>query len=202
MELYATLTGVFTAGLIISNVIAGKTFDFLSFALPCSIIIFPVIFIVNDILSEVYGYQKTLRVILLGFVINIVAVLCYHITIWLPAPAYFENAGAYNIVLGSTLRVLIASFVAYLLGSIVNSQIMVYLKRVDEEKLFLRCILSTAIGESLDAVIFITLGFLGTIPFEILIGTILIQAVFKTVYEIVVYPLTRRIIFYVKGLPD
>lgn len=202
VELYATLTGVFTACLIISNVIAGKTFSFLSFTLPCGIIIFPVIYIVNDILSEVYGYKKTLRVILLGFVINLFAVLCYNITIWLPAPAYLENAGAYNIVLGSTLRLLIASFAAYLVGSIVNSRIMVYLKRVDEKKLFLRCVLSTALGESSDAMIFITLGFFGTMPFEILIGTIAVQAAFKTVYEIVIYPLTRHIIFYVKGLPD
>ena len=73
---------------------------------------------------------------------------------------------------------------------------------MDEKKLFLRCVLSTALGESSDAMIFITLGFFGTMPLEILIGTIAVQAAFKTVYEIVVYPLTRHIIFYVKGLPD
>ncbi|WP_292782521.1 queuosine precursor transporter [Methanobrevibacter sp.] len=66
-ELYAILTGVFTACLIISNVIAGKTFDFFSFALPCGVVIFPVIYIVNDVLTEVYGYERARNVILLGF---------------------------------------------------------------------------------------------------------------------------------------
>ena len=107
-ELYATLTGIFTACLIVSNIIAGKTFDFFSFVLPCGVIIFPVIYIVNDVLAEVYGYEKTRNVILLGFFMNLVAVICYTITIWLPAPVFFENSEAFSVVLGSTFRLLVA----------------------------------------------------------------------------------------------
>lgn len=101
-ELYAILTGVFTACLIISNVIAGKTFDFFSFALPCGVVIFPVIYIVNDVLTEVYGYERARNVILLGFLMNLIAAVCYSITIALPAPAFFENSEAFSVVLGST----------------------------------------------------------------------------------------------------
>jgi len=201
-ELYAMLTGVFTASLIISNIIAGKTFDFFSVVLPCGVIIFPIIYIVNDVLAEVYGYEKARKVILLGFLMNLVAVICYNITILLPAPVFFENSDAFGVVLGSTLRLLIASFIAYLVGSLVNAKLMVVLKKWNEEKLFFRCILSTLFGEGLDAIIFITIGFLGTMPVEALIVMIVPQAQFKTVYEVIVYPLTRFVIVKVKGLPE
>lgn len=201
-ELYAMLTGVFTACLIVSNIIAGKTFDFFSFTLPCAVIIFPIIYIVNDVLAEVYGYAKARRVILLGFFMNLVAVICYNITIWLPAPVFFENSAAFSIVLSSTARLLVASFAAYLVGSLVNAKLMTYLKKWDEDKLFFRCIVSTLFGEGLDAVIFITIAFFGTMPTEALLIMIVVQALFKTVYEIVVYPLTRSVIAKVKELPE
>ena len=201
-ELYAILTGVFTACLIVSNIIAGKTFDFFSFTLPCGVIIFPVIYIVNDILAEVYGYQKAKRVILLGFFMNLVAVICYNITIIMPAPAFFTNSEAFSIVLGSTFRLLVASFAAYLAGSLLNAKVMVVLKKRYEDKLFLRCIASTLVGEGLDAIIFIFIGFLGTMPLEALLMMIVAQALFKTVYEIIIYPLTRYVIGHVKRLPE
>ncbi|WP_406535444.1 queuosine precursor transporter [Methanobrevibacter sp.] len=201
-ELYATLTGIFTACLIISNIIAGKTFDFFSFTLPCGVMIFPIIYIVNDVLAEVYGYEKARRVILLGFFMNLIAVICYNVTIWLPAPAFFENSEAFSIVLGSTARLLVASFVAYLVGSLVNAKMMTYLKKWDEKKLFFRCIVSTLFGEGLDALLFITIGFFGTMPTEALLVMIVAQALFKTVYEIIVYPLTRYVIGSVKALPE
>ena len=199
-ELYAILTGVFTACLIVSNIIAGKTFDFFSFVLPCGVIIFPVIYIVNDVLAEVYGYEKARNVILLGFFMNLVAVVCYTVTIWLPAPVFFENSQAFAIVLGSTFRLLIASFAAYLIGSLVNARLMTYLKKWDEEKLFFRCIVSTLFGEGLDAIIFIFIGFFGTMPTEALLTMIIVQALFKTIYEIIVYPITRTVIAKVKSL--
>ena len=196
------LTGVFTASLIVSNIIAGKTFDFFSFTLPCGVIIFPIIYIVNDVLAEVYGYEKARKVILLGFLMNLVAVICYNITILLPAPVFFENSDAFAAVLGSTFRLLVASFVAYLAGSLVNAKMMVVMKKWDEDRLFLRCIVSTLFGEGLDAVIFIFIGFLGTMPFEALLLMIVAQALFKTAYEIIVYPLTRYVIGTVKALPE
>ncbi len=200
-ELYAYLTGIFTACLIVSNIIAGKTFDFFSFTLPCAVIIFPIIYIVNDVLAEVYGYSRARRVILLGFFMNLIAVICYNITILLPAPVFFENSDAFSIVLGSTLRLLIASFVAYLVGSLVNAKLMSILKKWDEDKLFFRCIVSTLFGEGLDAIIFITIGFFATMPADALIMMIVAQALFKTVYEIIVYPITRHVIGSVKALP-
>ena len=133
---------------------------------------------------------------------NLLAVIAYNITIILPAPVFFENSEAFGIVLGSTLRLLVASFIAYLVGSLVNAKLMTYLKKWDEDKLFFRCIVSTLFGEGLDALIFIIIGFYGTMPVEALILMIVAQALFKTIYEIIVYPLTRYVIGKVKALPD
>ena len=201
-ELYAIITGVFTACLIISNIIAGKTFAFFSFTLPSAVIIFPLIYIINDVLAEVYGYEKARRVIFLGFFMNLVAVICFNITIWLPAPVFFKNSEAFSIVLGSTLRLLIAGFIAYIVGSLVNAKLMTYLKKWDEDKLFFRCIMSTLFGESLDALLYITLGFFGTMPTDALIAMVFVQAIVKTVYEIIIYPLTKYVIVRVKALPE
>lgn len=200
-ELYAYLAGVFTACIIISNTIAGRTFDFFSFALPSAVMIFPVIYIINDVLAECYGYEKARRIIMLGFFMNLIAVICFNITIVLPVPGFFENAEAYRIVLSSTFRLLVAGFIAYIIGSLVNAKVMVYLKKLDEDKLFVRCILSTFFGEGLDALIYISLAFYGTMPFDALLLMIVAQAIVKTVYEIIAYPVTKFVIGAVKALP-
>lgn len=201
-ELYAILVGIFCAGLIISNIIASKTFEFFWITLPCGVIIFPLIYIVNDVLAECYGFKKARRAIYLGFFMNLIAVICYNVTMFLPAPAYFTGDGAFHTVLGSTLRLLVASFAAYLIGSLINAKLMVYLKGKYENKLFFRCISSTFAGEGMDALIFITIGFLGTMPVSALLTMIVAQALFKTAYEVVVYPLTRHVIHNVKDLKD
>lgn len=201
-DLYAILVGIFCAGLIISNIIASKTFEFFWITLPCGVIIFPLIYIVNDVLAECYGFKKARRAIYLGFFMNLIAVICYNVTMFLPAPAYFTGDSAFHTVLGSTLRLLVASFAAYLIGSLINAKLMVYLKGKYENKLFFRCISSTFAGEGMDALIFITIGFLGTMPVSALLTMIVAQALFKTAYEVVVYPLTRHAIHNVKDLKD
>ena len=201
-DLYAILVGIFCAGLIISNIIASKTFEFFWITLPCGVIIFPLIYIVNDVLAECYGFKKARRAIYLGFFMNLIAVICYNVTMFLPAPAYFTGDSAFHTVLGSTLRLLVASFEAYLIGSLINAKLMVYLKGKYENKLFFRCISSTFAGEGMDALIFITIGFLGTMPVSALLTMIVAQALFKTAYEVVVYPLTRHVIHNVKDLKD
>lgn len=201
-DLYAILVGIFCAGLIISNIIASKTFEFFWITLPCGVIIFPLIYIVNDVLAECYGFKKARRAIYLGFFMNLIAVICYNVTMFLPAPAYFTGDSAFHTVLGSTLRLLVASFAAYLIGSLINAKLMVYLKGKYENKLFFRCISSTFAGEGMDALIFITIGFLGTMPVSALLTMIVAHALFKTAYEVVVYPLTRHVIHNVKDLKD
>lgn len=203
-ELYQILTGLFVASLLISNILAAKTFTIGSIVLPTAVIIFPIVYIVNDVLAEVYGFKKTRAVILLGFVLNLLAVVAYNIAIALPAPEYaLEGAAAFATTLGSTIRLLIASFAAYLVGSLINAGVMEKMKnRNGEKRLMLRCVLSTLVGEGIDALVFITIAFVGTMPLGQLAIMVVAQATFKTVYEIIAYPLTKVVITKVQGMPD
>lgn len=195
------LTGLFVGCLLISNILAAKTFTLGSIVLPTAVIIFPVVYIVNDVLAEIYGYAEAKKVIWLGFAVNAIAVLAYTIAIALPAPEYAtETAAAFAATLGSTGRMLIASFAAYIVGSLINAKVMVLMKGRNENRLMLRCVTSTAVGEGIDALLFITIAFFGTMPLATLGIMIISQATFKTVYEIISYPVTRAVINKVKTL--
>lgn len=197
------LTGVFVACLLISNVLAAKTFIIGDVILPTAVIIFPIVYIVNDVLAEIYGFDKARTVILWGFVLNLLAVLAYSAAIALPAPMFAtESAAAFAVTLGSTGRVLIASFAAYLVGSFVNAYVMVKLKEKMNDYLMFRCIASTFVGEGLDAIIFITIAFIGTMSLENLVLMIIAQSAFKTAFEVVVYPITKTTISHIRKLAE
>lgn len=195
------LTGVFVGCLLITNITAAKTFTLGSVVLPTAVVIFPLVYIINDVLAEVYGYAEAKRVIWLGFAVNAFAVLAYTIAIALPAPEYAtELAAAFETVLGSTSRMLLASFAAYIVGSLINAKVMVLMKKRNENKLMLRCVASTAVGETVDALLFITIAFYGTMPTATLATMVISQAAFKTIYEVISYPVTRLVINKVKSL--
>lgn len=202
-EFLQLLTGVFVGCLLITNIMAAKTFTLGSLVLPTAVILFPVVYIVNDVLAEVYGYAKAKRVIWLGFAMNALAVLAYNVGIMLPAPGYAtELAAAFQTVLGNTARMLAASFAAYLVGSLINAKVMVKLKAKNEDHLMFRCMLSTLVGEGLDALLFISIAFYGTMPLQALAVMVVAQAAFKTLFELVAYPVTRVVIGKVKALED
>ena len=197
---YSYLTGTFCALIIASNILATKTLKVEFIMLPCSIMTFPILFIVNDILSEIYGYKMAKNVIYLGFILNIIAVILYSIAIMLPSDS--PNAEAFSSILSTTPRLFIAGLISYLMGNIINSKIMVVLKEKYNDYLFVRCIASTVIGEAIDSIIFITVSFYGVFPGELIITMICCQVVFKVLYEIIAYPITRKIIIFVKTLDD
>lgn len=197
---YSYLTGTFCALIIASNILATKTLKVEFIMLPCSIMTFPILFIVNDILSEIYGYKMAKNVIYLGFILNIIAVILYSIAIMLPSDS--QNAEAFSSILSTTPRLFIAGLISYLMGNIINSKIMVVLKEKYNDYLFVRCIASTVVGEAIDSIIFITVSFYGVFPGELIITMICCQVVFKVLYEIIAYPLTRKIIIFVKRLDD
>ena len=201
-NLYSMFTGIYCASLIISNILAFKTFSIGYISLPSAVIIFPIIYIINDMLSEIYGYKNAKKTIWLGFFTNLIAVIMYNVAIILPPAETFTMQNEFATVLSNSLRMLIASFLAYIIGSLVNSKIMVILKKKAQERLMLRCVLSTLVGETIDAFIFITIAFAFTMPINVLMTMIIAQAIFKTIYEIIMYPLTRRIIRKVKKIEE
>ena len=201
MELYPIITALFCGCLIISNILASKTFSLYDIILPCGVVIFPLVYIVGDVLTEIYGFTLAKRTIYLGFIINLIAVIAYQIAIFLPGTD-LATSNAFSIILGSTPRILIASLISYLVGSYVNAYFMKILKEKYTEYLFARCSISTLFGEGLDAIIFITIAFAGLMPNEVLITMIICQGAFKIIYEIIVYPITRTVINWIKSLDD
>ena len=201
MELYPIITALFCGCLIISNILASKTFSLYDIILPCGVVIFPLVYIVGDVLNEIYGFTLAKRTIYLGFIINLIAVIAYQIAIFLPGTD-LATSNAFSIILGSTPRILIASLISYLVGSYVNAYFMKILKERYTNYLFARCSISTLFGEGLDAIIFITIAFAGLMPNEVLITMIICQGAFKIIYEIIVYPITRTVINWIKSLDD
>lgn len=193
-KLYVLLTGLFCSTLLISNILAVKTFTVLGLTLPAAVIVFPIVYIVNDVMTEIYGFQGAKTIIKLGFVMNLIAVISYAISIKLPPSEFCKIQQSFSNVLSNTPRVLLASMLAYLAGSLTNSYIMQKLKEQAEKYLMLRCILSTLFGEGIDAFVFITISFAGTMPVAALVIMAISQALFKTGYEIVIYPVTKSVI--------
>ena len=135
---------------------------------------------------------------------KIIMVLAFTVASAIPAPVWWGNQGAFEAILGNTGRVLLASFIAYLVGSLLNSKVMVAMRdRAQNGKgLFLRCITSTLVGETVDACIFISIAFFGTMDGKSLLTMIVSQAAFKVVYEIIIYPITRIVIGKLKEVEN
>ena len=199
-KLYSLLTGMFCALIIMSNILGTKTLKFEWIMLPCSILTFPALFIINDVLSEIYGFELTKKVIYLGFVLNILAVVLYSIAIMLPSNS--PNADAFSTILATTPRLFIAGLCSYIISNIVNSKILVVLKEKYYDMLFARCMLSTVAGEALDSVIFISVAFLGVFPQDLIVTMICCQVLFKCLYELISYPVTRKVIHAIRKIDD
>jgi uncharacterized integral membrane protein (TIGR00697 family) len=187
---------IFIACLLISNISSAKIIAVGPFGLPAAVLLFPVTYIVNDILSEVYGFAKARFAILLGFAANALMSVFFMLTVVLPYPPFYKNQDAYAATRGSSPRFLLASLSAFLVGSLINARIMTVMKTTDKSgrRLFLRCIASTLAGEALDSSIFITIGFIGSMPLADMLTMIAAQMIFKTVYEIIMYPVTSSVI--------
>ena len=198
-KLFLVLSTVYITCLVLSNLIAGKICSFFGQALPAAVILFPITYILADVFTEVYGYQKMRLVIWLGFASTFFAVLIYLITIALPYPDFFGNQEAYRAVLGTTPRVAVASFVGYLFGEFSNSILMSKLKvMTNGKKLWLRTIGSTVVGEFFDSFLFISISFFGTMDTSQLLKMILLQYGFKVAYEVVFTPATYAITHWLK----
>ncbi len=200
-RIYALLSSVFCATLIISNVLAAKTLDLAPFALPASILMFPITYIINDVLSDIFGFAYMRRTIFLGFGAAAAASLAFSIAIAIPGIDGAMNE-SFALILGNSWRIVVASFTSYLLGSLLNSFLMSGLKKRFDRHLFFRCITSTVAGESVDSFIFITIAFWGVFDPSTIFTMIGSQILFKVLYEIVLYPVTKRIILTLRKRVD
>jgi len=197
-ELFLYLSIMFVVCLLLSNIMASKIIKIGMFSITAGALVFPISFIINDIFSEVYGYEKTKKTIIFGFLMNLFMVLIFSLTIILPSPVWFKNSNAFKLILGSTPRNCLASLTAYLLGSLVNSKVLVKMKDRKNNRFGVRAIISTFFGELTDSLIFVFIAFLGKMSINQIITMILTQVVLKTLYEIICLPVTSVIVKKVK----
>ena len=192
------LVGLFVAGLVISNIIAVKLFAFGPLTLPAAVIVavivFPVTYIIGDVVTEVYGYRVARRMIWTGFAGNLLAVLAAAAGGLLPPAPFWKGQAAYQEILGFAPRLLLASFTAYLVGEFANAAVLARMKvRTRGRWMLPRFWVSTVVGETLDSAVFLTMAFLGVVPPGALLAMIPTHSGAKILYEFLASPLSAAL---------
>jgi uncharacterized integral membrane protein (TIGR00697 family) len=198
-EVQKYLYAAYCVELVLMNILASKQTDILLFTINLGLFISPVVFIINDIQSEVFGYKSARGMIRTGLVVNIAVAVVYFAAVSVPPSANFLNQEAFRAVLGSTARITAASVTAYYIGSLINAGVMVSMKRRLEKYLFIRAIVSTVAGQVIDNVVFMTLAFAGVLPATAIMTMVIGGTIMETVYEVIFYPVTRVFIKRLKS---
>jgi hypothetical protein len=196
---FVLVVALFVTVLITANIVAVKLIDVWGMVLPAAIIVFPVSYIIGDVLTEVYGFRQARRVIWLGFACNLLAVVVIWLAGVLPAAGFWDGQPAFERILGQAPRILVASFAAYLVGEFANSAVLARMKVATGGRfLWARTIGSTVVGQGLDSAVFMTVAFAGVIPAEGLAAAVLTQWLIKTAYEAAATPLTYLVVGFLK----
>jgi hypothetical protein len=196
--LFVALSGLFVACLLVANIISVKLIAIGDWFVPAGVVIFPLSYILGDVLTEVYGYRSARRVIWIGFLANLIAVTAIWVAgIW-PAAPFWQDQPAWNTILSFTPRLLLASFLAYLVGEFANSFVLARMKVATEGRwLWTRTIGSTLVGQALDSMVFITVAFWGLPNFD-LATAVVTQWAIKVAYEVIATPLTYLVVNFLK----
>ena len=190
---------VFCVCLIAANLLETKIVQIGPYSMTAGFIVFPVSYIINDCIAEVWGFRKARLIIWMGFLMNFFVVALGGIAVALPAAPFWEGDEAFRFVFGLAPRIAVASLTAFLVGSFLNAWVMSRMKLRDKERRFAwRAILSTLVGEGADSIIFFPMAFAGLMPVHELAKLMVLQVTAKTLYEIIVLPITTRVVRYVK----
>lgn len=203
VSVFFMLMGIlFCICLVASNLLETKVLQLGPVSLTAGFMVFPISYILNDSIAEVWGYRKARLIIWMGFLMNFFVVGLGLLAVALPAAPYWaENEPHFNFVFGLAPRMAFASFTAFLVGSFLNAYVMSKMKLASQGKHFsLRAIASTLVGEGADSLIFFPLAFWGLMLFSEVVKLMAIQVVAKTLYEIIALPLTIRVVKKVKQI--
>lgn len=196
---YIVLSTLFCVCLIAANLLEAKQVQIGPLQLTAGLIVFPVSYIINDCLVEVWGYRTARLTIWLGFLMNFLFVAFGALADALPAAPYWEGESGFHAVFGLAPRIAGASFIAFLAGSFLNAYVMSRMKVLTGGRHFsLRAIASTVAGEGVDSLLFFPLALGGVVPWSVLPALMLTQVVLKTAYEVVALPLTRIVVRWLK----
>ena len=197
---FISCTALFVTCLLAANTIAAKLVVVGGLTLTAGIVIFPISYVLGDVLTEVWGYAATRRVIWLGFACNALMVAAIWLGGELPPAPFWSGQPAYQEILGHTPRILGASFVAYLVGEFANAFVLAKLKIATQGRwLWTRTIGSTVVGQALDSAVFVTLAFAGVVPAGAIAGIVAGQWLVKVVYEALATPLTYAAVAWLKS---
>jgi queuosine precursor transporter len=199
LRYFDLIGGLFVAVLLVSNISASKLVTMFGFPFDGGTLLFPLSYIFGDILTEVYGYGRSRRIIWLGFACNALAALTFMVVAKLPAASVWPHQEAFEVILGVVPRIVLASFIAYLAGEFTNSYVLAKMKiRTQGRWLWTRTIGSTLVGEGVDTLLFVCIAFGGTIPAHDLWLMIAFNYVFKCGTEIVFTPVTYLVVNFLK----
>lgn len=198
---YMLLTVGFVVCLIVSNLTEIKTIDIGWFKITAGVIVFPISYMINDCVVEIYGFAKARLMIWVGFAMSLAVALLLQLAIILPGSGEWTEQEAMKSIYGAVPRIMAASFVAFLVGSMINAYVMSRMKANGGKGGFgVRAILSTLWGEGSDSAIFFPLAFGGVLSWSTIFSLIVTQTFLKTAYEIIILPVTIRIVKALKRL--
>ena len=190
---------LFNVCLVASNLLETKVIQLGPITATAGLIVFPISYIINDCIAEVWGFKKARLIIWSGFAMNFLTIGFARLAILLPAASFWEGEESFNFVFGLAPRIALASLLAFLTGSFLNAYIMSKMKIATRGKHFsLRAVVSTLAGESADSLLFFPIAFGGLIPPYELLTMIGIQACLKSLYEVLILPVTIRVVRYIK----
>ena len=197
--LFMLLAVIFCVCLISANIFETKQISVLGISLTGGLIVFPISYIINDVVCEVWGYRRIKLLIWLGFAMNFFFVALGAVCDAIPGAPYWNNHEGFHAIFGLAPRIAGASFLAFVLGSFVNAYVMSRMKISSQGRHFsYRAVLSTIFGETADSLIFFPLALYGVVPTSELTLLMFWQVVLKTAYEVLALPLTIQVVKWVK----
>jgi uncharacterized integral membrane protein (TIGR00697 family) len=197
--LFMLFCTLFCVCLITANVLETKQISFGIANFTGGLLVFPVSYIINDVVCEVWGYRRARLLIWMGFIMNFFFVAMGALADVIPGAPYWDRNEAFHSIFGLAPRIAAASFVAFLAGSFINAYVMSRMKLSSEGKYFsARAVLSTVFGELTDSIIFFPLAFSFILPWEEMPSLVITQVVLKTLYEVIALPVTKRVVKYTK----
>ncbi len=199
---FMVMSILFCVCLITANLLETKALSFFGgLSVTAGLIVFPISYIINDCICEVWGFRKTRLVIWCGFACNFFVVAMGMLAVELPAAPFWEGEEHFDFVFGMAPRIAIASLLAFVTGSFMNAYVMSRMKVADKGRRFaFRAILSTVVGETADSIVFFPAAFGGVIAWPQLVQIMLLQVVLKTLYEVIALPVTVRVVRAVKRI--
>lgn len=197
---FPIVSAIFVGLLLISNVGAVKLISAGPLIVDGGAFLFPLVYVVGDVLTEVYGFKAARRVIFTGFAMAVLAAATFYLVQISPAAPGWENQSSYEAILGFVPRIVLASVCGFLVGQLLNSYVLAKIKqRTKESALWVRLIGSTAVGELADTLVFCTIAFYGVITGADFINYVLVGYLYKTLLEVVLLPVTYRAVAKVKA---